>query len=65
MRDAKAIELSDDDRTTLTKWSRGRSTPTRLVIRAKVVLAAANGAENKDIAAELGCTRKTVGLWRN
>ena len=65
MRVAKAIELSDDDRTTLTKWSRGRSTPTRLVIRAKIVLAAAKGAENKDIAAELGCTRKTVGLWRN
>ncbi|MCC7419373.1 MAG: helix-turn-helix domain-containing protein, partial [Planctomycetaceae bacterium] len=41
-----------------------RSTPARLVLRAKIVLAAAEGRENKDIAAELGCTRRTVGEWR-
>jgi transposase len=29
------------------------------------VLAAAAGMENKQIAAELGCTRRTVGTWRN
>jgi transposase len=50
---------------TLTKWSRGRSTPARLVLRSRIVLAAADGRENKDIAAELGCTRRTVGTWRN
>ena len=65
MRIAKAITLTDEERTTLTKWSRGRSTPARLVQRAEIVLAAAAGAENKDIAAELGCTRRTVGTWRN
>lgn len=65
MRVAKAIELTAEDRAILTKWSRGRSTPTRLVIRAKIVLAAAAGAQNKDIAQQLGCTRKSVGLWRN
>lgn len=65
MRVAKVITLTDEERTTLTKWSRGRSTPARLVQRAKIVLAAAAGAENKDIAAELGCTRRTVGTWRN
>ena len=43
----------------------GRSTPSRLVLRAKIVLAAADGAENKDIASSLGCTRRTVGTWRN
>lgn len=65
MRIAKAITLTDEQRATLTKWSRGRRTSARLVQRAKIVLAAAAGRENKDIAVELGCTRKTVGLWRN
>jgi len=65
MRVAPAITLTDEVRATLTKWSRGRSTPARLVQRAKIILAAAEGRENKDIAVELGCTRRTVGTWRN
>lgn len=65
MRIAKAITLTDEERITLTKWARGRSTPARLVQRAQIVLAAANGRENQDIASELGCTRRTVGTWRN
>jgi transposase len=64
MRVAKAIILTDGERATLTKWSRGRSTPVRLVVRAKIVLAAAEGYENQVIAAQLGCTRRTVGVWR-
>ena len=65
MRVAKAITLTDEERTTLVKWSRGRSTPARLIQRAQIVLAAADGRENKEIALELGCTRRTVGTWRN
>jgi transposase len=65
MRVAKAITLTDDERATLTRWSRGRSTQARLIQRAKIVLAAAEGRENKEIAAELGCTRRTVGTWRH
>jgi transposase len=64
MRIAPAITLSAEERATLTKWSRGRKTPARLVQRAQIVLRAADGWENKDIAAELGCTRRTVGTWR-
>lgn len=64
MRVAVAIELSESERITLTKWSRGRSTPARLVQRAKVVLLAADGLENKQIAAQLKCTRGAVGKWR-
>jgi hypothetical protein len=45
--------LSDADRMTLERWSRGRSTQARLVTRSRVVLAAAEGKENNDIAAEL------------
>ena len=65
MRVAKVVSLTDEERSVLTKWSRGRSTPARLVLRAKIVLASAEGRESKDIAAELGCTRRTVGTWRN
>lgn len=65
MRVAKAVILSEDERVTLTKWARGRSTPARLVQRAKIVLAAAEGMQNDEIAHELGCTRRTVGTWRS
>jgi transposase len=65
MRVAKAITLTDEERDALTRWARGRSTPARLVLRARIVLAAAEGHENQEIAAELGCTRRTVGTWRN
>ncbi|MFM7165216.1 MAG: helix-turn-helix domain-containing protein, partial [Planctomycetaceae bacterium] len=43
----------------------GEKRTARLVQRAKIVLAAAEGKENKDIASELKCTRRTVGTWRN
>jgi transposase len=65
MRIAKTIILTDEERITLMQWSRGRKTPARLVLRAKIILAAANGQENKDIAAELKCTRRTAGTWRS
>ena len=64
MRVARTIELTDLERNTLTKWSRGRSTPSRLVQRSKIVLLAADGRLNKDIAADLGTSKKTVSLWR-
>src|SRR5215468_9851529 len=65
MRRACQITLSDADRTALERWSRGRSTQARLVTRARVVLAAAEGKENKDIAAELGISRGAVARWRD
>nr|MBA3316045.1 helix-turn-helix domain-containing protein [Planctomycetaceae bacterium] len=48
----------------MTQWSRGRSTPARLVLRAGIVLAAADGRRNKEISVELRCTPRTVGVWR-
>src|SRR5687767_11625711 len=64
MRVAATIELTDDERDVLARWARGRSTPVRLAQRAKIVLAAAAGQRNDAIAQELGCTRRTVGVWR-
>ncbi len=64
MRKAPVIKVSKSDRPTLLRWSRGRRTPARLVLRAKIILLAAQGSENCQIAAELGTSRPTVGLWR-
>jgi transposase len=64
MKIAPIIVLSNDERKTLTTWSRGRSTPARLVLRAKIVLAAAEGKTNETIAAELYTSKPTVGRWR-
>lgn len=64
MRIASSIELTDQERTTLSKWSRGRSTPARLVLRAKIVLLAAEGRTNKEIAEMLSTRPATAGLWR-
>jgi hypothetical protein len=50
MRVSKEIDLSDPDRQTMTKWSCGRSTPAKSVIRAKIILAAADRKENKIVA---------------
>ena len=65
MRRACQITLNDADRAILERWSRGRSTPARLVIRSQLVLAAAEGKENKDIATELKISRGAVARWRD
>lgn len=64
MRVAQLITLTDEDRKTLEHWSRGRSTPARLVLRAKIVLKAAEGLPNNLIAEQLGIDRVLVGRWR-
>jgi len=64
MRVAQPIELTAENRETLTRWSRGRSTPTRLMQRAKIVLLAAAGEQNKTIAARVGVGRVNVARWR-
>lgn len=64
MRVAVQIQVTDEERRTLERWARGRRTPARLVLRARIVLRAAAGLRNKDIAAELATDRECVGRWR-
>ena len=59
------FNLDDATRKMLERWSRGRSTQARLVRRARFVLSAAEGKENKDIAIELKITRGAVARWRD
>lgn len=60
MRFAVPIQLTDDETATLKRWSRGRSTPARLVLRARIVLRTAQGMTNAAIAEELGTDRECV-----
>jgi len=64
MRKAPVIVLGLDERKYLEKCASGRRTPVRLVLRAKIILLAAEGTENQQIAERLGTSRQTVGLWR-
>ena len=64
MRRACSITLTETEQRTLEQWARGKRTPARLVTRAKIVLLAAQGWLNKDIALEVGVGRDTVGRWR-
>lgn len=61
---AVAIELSAAERRELEGLARRRKTSQGLARRARIVLAAAEGLENKAIVAELGVDANTVGKWR-
>jgi len=65
MRIAAPITLTDEIRNELERNARGRSTPVRLMIRSQIVLRAADGLENREIAKELALARGTVGKWRS
>lgn len=64
MRVATPVVLTEGERNALERWARGRSTPARLVLRARIILRAAAGMMNKDIALEVGTDRLTVARWR-
>ena len=58
------IELSEGQRSELTALTRTPSTSNQMAQRARIVLRAAEGATNTEIAAELGLSKPTVGMWR-
>jgi transposase len=64
MRVAPQIVVTEDQRATLQRWARGRTTPARLVKRAQIVLLAAEGRTNQEIADEAALERTVVGRWR-
>jgi transposase len=65
MRIAPKVIVTGADQGILEHWARGRSTPFRLMQRARIVLLAAQGRENQDIAQLLGVTSQLVGRWRS
>jgi len=58
------IVLSGDERETLDRWARRRSSSQALALRCGIVLACADGGTNKSVAAGLGVHPTTVSKWR-
>lgn len=61
---ASPIELGAGDRELLERWVKAPSTPQGVAGRARMVLAAADGQSNGEIARRLGLSRPTVIMWR-
>jgi transposase len=62
---AVQIMLSDEERDALEGVVRSSTSEQRMVTRARVVLAAAAGKPNRQIAGEVGLSERKVGVWRN
>jgi transposase len=61
---AVEVVLSADERELLEGWARRRKTANALAMRSRIVLAAAGGESNAQIAERLGVHRNTVSTWR-
>lgn len=64
MRVAPTILLTSEQACELTRLARSKRTGVRLAQRAQIVLLAAQGLQNKDIAEQLGIGRVQVARWR-
>ncbi|MFA4092024.1 IS630 family transposase [Mycobacteroides chelonae] len=62
---ATRIILTCDERAELQRWARRTTSAAGLALRAKIVLAAAEGGSNTELAGRLGVNRGTITKWRN
>jgi transposase len=58
------LVLTDEEREQLSRWARRAKSSQALALRARIVLACAEGVDNKTVATQLGCAPATVGKWR-
>jgi transposase len=61
---AKKFVVREADRATLESWVRARTLPQEWVLRAKIVLASAEGEGPRPMARRLGVSPNTVCVWR-
>jgi transposase len=61
---AMALSLSVEAEKQIGVWLRAPSTPQQVVLRCRIVLAAAHGQQDLEIAAQCGVNRHTPALWR-
>jgi transposase len=64
MRVAPTVVLTESQEQTLQQWARGRSLPARQVERARVVLLAAAGKQDLEIASKIGISNQKAARWR-
>ena len=62
---AVEIVLSEEERAQLESWARRRRSAQGIADRSRIVLAAAEGLRNTEIAERLGVHRTVVTRWRN
>ena len=58
------LALSEEERLELKAFTMRRKTAQAPALRARIVLACAEGRQNKEVAASLGLDDVTVGKWR-
>jgi len=58
------LTLTHDERAQLVRWKRRAKSAQSLALRSRIVLACADGNDNKTVAAQLNCAVATVGKWR-
>lgn len=58
------LELSDEERAELQRWVRRGKTSQDLALRARIVLACAEGLSNAQVRREVGVSAPTVTKWR-
>jgi len=62
---AQEVKLSDAERQGLEKLVKRHQVGQQTALRARIVLAAADGLKNKEIVAKYAITADTARLWRN
>jgi transposase len=63
-RRAMLVAISEADRQELKLWVSAHRTPQQVAQRCRIILAAAKGQQDKDIAKSMEVNFKTVALWR-
>ncbi len=63
-RQAIQVMIRESDRQELERWVNAHRTPQQVAQRCRIILAAAKGQKDKDIAQSMEVNAKTVALWR-
>jgi transposase len=63
-RASSVLSLSAEDQRQLVQWATAHSTPQQVALRCRLVLAAASGTPDLEIASTHGVNRHTAALWR-
>src|SRR5205823_11313159 len=63
-RSSPLVSLSADDLAQVVRWEGAPSTPQQVALRCRLVLAAASGKQDLEIASTYDVNRHTAALWR-